>query len=168
MAASTSTAVWVGVVAAGLVARGVGARWWWGVDGGMVVALGVLPRWSGVLWGCCVGGSGGGRQPFGYTCICWSCADRFARACSGEGKKGEMLFNGRVAVDLRSMVCSLDIVLEMQECASGGSEIVERLCGRSSSSTFIACQNAWEKGACFQLHPFAVSGVGRILLLVCR
>ena len=42
----------------------------------------------------------------------------------------------RVAVDLCSTVCS-SIVRKMHKCASGG-EIVERLCGRSSSPTFIS------------------------------
>ena len=89
-------------------------------------------------------------------------------AFAGVGLRGLVLERGervrccvveeRVAVGLRSMVCSFDIVLEMQDCASGGSEIVEHLCGRSSSSTFIS-----RHIACFQLHPFAVSGVGRIL-----
>ena len=43
----------------------------------------------------------------------------------------------RVAVDLRSTVC-ISVVRKMHKCASGGSEIVERLCGRSLSSTFIS------------------------------
>jgi hypothetical protein len=47
-----------------------------------------------------------------------------------EGRVRCCVVKERVAVDLRSTVCNLDcsIVHKMHKCASGGSEVVERLC----------------------------------------
>ncbi len=62
------------------VSGSMGAPGWW-------VPSAYCRGWSGVLLprGCCAGGCGGGRRPLINTC----------RSCSGEGRKGEVLYSGR-------------------------------------------------------------------------